>query len=165
MTEIKKAKEMENSNWKLGAVLVILSILTYLANYFDVLAVPAIVVSVSLSVFIGCVAMVQTFCYIDNESFNDNPGTFWFIYSSVNGVIMVCVIYALGMHMINEQLSLALLYGISPTLIPSIGVFLGDCGRIIVGRPSVIWGASTNYFLDNLCGGYILPHFWYKILV
>jgi hypothetical protein len=47
-------------------------------------------------------------------------------------------------------------------LIPSMGVLLGDHGRIIVGKKSVIWKASTNYFLDNLCGGYILPHFLFK---
>jgi CDP-diglyceride synthetase len=130
---------MVNSNWKFGIALVILSILTYLANYLDMLAVPAIVVNIGLSVFIGCVAMVQTLRYNDSDELSIyNPATFWLIYSSVNGVILVCVISALYKHLIDEQLSLALLYGISPMLIPSMGVLLGDHGRIIVGKKSVI---------------------------
>lgn len=128
---------MEKISLKFGIALEILGILSYLGNYYDVLAGPAIVMSISLSVFLGYVAMMQTF-HSGDISFS-NPGLFWLTYSSINGVVLICAIYATGMHLIGEQLSVSLIYGLAPTLVPSIGVFLGDCGRILIGKQSVIW--------------------------
>ena len=127
---------MEKINLKFGIALEILGILSYLGNYYDVLAGPAIVMSISLSVFLGYVAMMQTFH--TGHICISNPGLFWFSYSSINGVVLICAIYATGMHLISEQLSASLIYGLAPTLVPSIGVFLGDCGRILIGKQSVI---------------------------
>ena len=127
---------MEKINLKFGIALEILGILSYLGNYYDVLAGPAIVMSISLSVFLGYVAMMQTFH--TGHICISNPGLFWFSYSSINGVVLICAIYATGMHLISEQLSVSLIYGLAPTLVPSIGVFLGDCGRILIGKQSVI---------------------------
>jgi hypothetical protein len=127
---------MEKINLKFGIALEILGILSYLGNYYDVLAGPAIVMSISLSVFLGYVAMMQTF-HSGDISFS-NPGLFWLTYSSINGVVLICAIYAAGIHLVGEHLSVSLIYGLSPTLVPSIGVFLGDCGRILIGKQSAI---------------------------
>jgi hypothetical protein len=44
-----------------------------------------------------------------------------------------------GFGLIEDNLAISILTGLSPTLAPIMGVFLGDCGRIIIkAQPSVI---------------------------
>ena len=128
---------MEKINKKLGIALAIVSVISCVANYFNVLILPAIVASFAFSAFVGFVAMMQVYHYEDWNS--DNPGLFWFVYSAISGVVLIFVFYMVGFGLIEDNLAISILTGLSPTLAPIMGVFLGDCGRIIIkAQPSVI---------------------------
>ena len=128
---------MEKINKKLGIALAIVSVISCVANYFNVLILLAIVASFAFSAFVGFVAMMQVYHYEDWHC--DNPGLFWFVYSAISGVVLISVFYMVGFELIEHHLAISILMGLSPTLAPVMGVFLGDCGRIIIkAQPSVI---------------------------
>ena len=128
---------MKKINKKLGTVLAIVSIISCVANYFNVMVLPMVVASFAFSVFVSFVAMMQVYHY-ENWHCN-NPGIFWFAYSAISGVILISVFYAVGFELIENHLAISILTGISPTLAPVMGVFLGDCGRVLIKtQPSVI---------------------------
>jgi uncharacterized membrane-anchored protein len=128
---------MENINKKLGIILGFLSIISCIANYFNVLVLPATLASFVFSAFVGFIAMMQVYHY---ENWHDNnPGMFWFAYSAVSGVFLISVFYAVGFELISDQSTISILTGFSPTLLPTMGIFFGDIGRILFkGKPSVI---------------------------
>ena len=82
-------------------------------------------------------AMMETYHY--QSYHNENSSWFWFIFSAAFGVILVGNFYATGTRLINEQIGLALMMGLWPTILPVLGIFFGDIGRILFkGEPSVI---------------------------
>ena len=89
------------------------------------------------SAFVGFVAVAQV--YHHEEWHYDNPGLFWFVYSAISGVVLIFVFYAAGFELIEEHSAISILTGLSPTLMPVMGAFFGDIGRILFkGEPSVI---------------------------
>lgn len=120
---------MEKFDKIFGVALLIMSILSCVANYFNVLATPAIVVNLVLVGLIVIVAVMGTYNY--QPYHNHNPGKFWLIFCTVNGVILVGAFYALGCGLISQKCSLSIMVGPALSLIPYAGVLLGDCGRIL----------------------------------
>ena len=135
---IKLAKEMKKFNKTLGIILAILSIISFVANYFNVMDLPVTVVCFAFSVFVGFVAMMQVYHYQEWAT-DCNPGMFWFVYSATSGILLIGLVYATGFELIENQLAISIMTGFSPTLVPVIGIFVGDLGRIIIkSEPSVI---------------------------
>lgn len=124
-------------NKKLGIALAIMSILTMIATYSDILATPVIAVNIILGALISLLIMLKVYHY---RGFGEeNSGRFWFAYSAVCGVVMIAVIYATGTHLISNHLSLSLISGLFPTILPIIGIFFSNIGRILIkNEPSVI---------------------------
>ena len=124
-------------NKKLGIALAIMSFISSITVYFDVMTVLTIAVSVILAALISILAMLQV--YHHQEFGNQNSGIFWMCYSAIAGVIMIAIIYSTGLNLISDHLSLSLLSGMFPTILPAIGVLLGDIGRILFqGKSSTI---------------------------
>lgn len=126
---------MKKFNKWAGIILMIFSILSCVAIYFETIATPTLLITLGTSICISFVAMIQTYHYQPYQEYN--PGKFWFIFMVVNGIILVAILYATGLNVIDEDLSHSLLTGLSPTVIPAIGVFLGDTWRIIKGKTSI----------------------------
>jgi len=129
---------MKKINKKLGIILAISGILSGISNYFDVLATPILVASLLIAIFVAFIAMMQVYHY-QAWSTDCNPGTFWLVYSALGGAFFVFAFYAMGVKLISQSLSIAITMGILPILVPAIGLFLGNVGRILIkSEPSVI---------------------------
>ena len=120
---------MEKINKKLGTPLIIMSLVCVVANYFNVLAMLAFAVNLVVGCLVGVVAMMEVYHYQVCQG--HEPGWFWLVFSAIFGVILVATFYATGANLMNEHLSLSLMTGLSPALLPVIGVFFGDIGRIL----------------------------------
>ena len=121
---------MKQFNKKLGIALVIVSILSVTANYFSILVNPALAVSSFVGFLAGIVTMIQVYHYQPSQ--DHEPGWFWLAFSTVYGIVLVAVFYATGTNLMKEHLALSLMNGLSPALLPIIGVFFGDVGRILI---------------------------------
>ena len=129
---------MKKINKKLAIALAIVCMISCVANYFSLMVLPIVAVSFVFSAFVGFVAMMQVYTY-QSWAWDHNPGRFWFIYSAIIGVILISVFYAVGFGLIENHLGISVLTGLSPALAPVVGVFLGDCGRILFKtQPSVV---------------------------
>lgn len=121
---------MRKFNLFVGIALAILSVLTILANYFNVIPVIITGTTVALSALCGLIAMLQVYYWV--EYLEDyNPGRFWSIYSAIGGVICIVVLNAMGFHLVTEKFGASALYGLTGTLFPIIGLFIGDIGRVL----------------------------------
>ena len=128
---------MKKSNKKFAIALAIVCVISCIANYFNVMVLPVIVASFVLSAFVGFIAMMQVYHY--EEWHSDNPGSFWFVYSAVSGVVLISILYAVCLELVDNHLAISILTGLSPTLTPVMGIFLGNCGRILIkAQPSTI---------------------------
>lgn len=128
---------MRKVNRILAIVLAVICMVSCAGNYFSILAMPCIVVSFIFSVFIAFMAMMQVLNYQGCE--NHNPGLFWFVYSAVSGVALIVLFYGAGFKLIDEQFSTSLIIGLAPMILPILGVFVGDLGRILFnGDPSIV---------------------------
>ena len=137
-TEIKyQTNKMKKIDKKLGIALAILSVISCVANYFNVFANPVLVTNFILGVLAMTLAMMETYHY--REYYSQNSSWFWFIYSVVFGVVLIANFYATGLEWVNKQFGLSLMMGLWPTILPVLGVFFGDIGRILFkGEPTVI---------------------------
>ena len=127
---------MKRTNSKLAGALTIMSFLTIAALYFEFAAMVVLTIAVILAAFIAFVAMMGTYHYC---GYGYSSGLFWFAYSAVGGVIIIASIYAAGMQIVSDHLAYSLVMGLFPVIIPVIGVFLGDCGRVIFkAEPSAV---------------------------
>ena len=128
---------MRKTDKILGIALMIVSILSCVANYFGMLATSLLVAGFVVGIFVMAIAMMETYHY---QSYcYENSSWFWFIFSAAFGVILVGNFYATGIGLINERLGLSLSVGLSYAILPVLGVFFGDIGRILFkGEPSVI---------------------------
>lgn len=133
----KNSKKMRRINKRLGIVLAISGILSGIANYFNVLATPTLVTSLVIAAFVAFIVMMLIYNYQSYQEYN--PGTFWLVYSALGGAFFVFAFYAMGFNLISQSFSVAIAIGILPILLPTIGLFLGDCGRILLkSEPSAI---------------------------
>ena len=128
---------MKNFDKTLGIILAIVSILSCVANYFNVLTTLLLVTDFIVGIFATALSMMET--YQHQPYFNRNSGWFWFLYSVSFAIILVGIFYATGLELLSEDLGLSLMMGLSPTILPTLGIFFGDIGRILFkGEPSVI---------------------------
>ena len=128
---------MKKVDKNLGISLAIVSILSCVANYYEILAIPALVISFILGVLAMTLAMMEAYHY--QEYYNQNSSWFWLLYSVAFGIILTANFYATNLGLINEQLRSSIRIGLYPMILPVIGIFFGDIGRILFkGEPSVI---------------------------
>ena len=127
---------MKKTDVKFAGALTIMSLLTFAAFFFGIAATVVLTISVCLTAFIAFVAMMCTYHYC---GYGYSSGQFWFVYSAIGGVIIIASIYASGMQLVSDHLALSLVMGLFPVIVPVIGVFLGDCGRVIFkAEPSAV---------------------------
>ena len=126
---------MEKINKIFGFVLIIIGILSILANYYNVYPTIAVVVSMSFGGVLCIVSILQTYHYHHDH----NPGLWWFVFSAIDALILVAAFYAYGLEMMSEKLAISIMTGLAPLMLPVIGTFIGDVGRIIIkSEPSAI---------------------------
>ena len=125
----------------LGILLAICCLLTCIVNCFSeesdtvqVLSLILTVITLVVSLFIGFIAMVQVYNNVGEGVYM--PGIFWLVFSCVTGLILALLSCIMWMHLVDLDLSLSIFYGLSPALIPSIGVFIGDAVRRAQGKRS-----------------------------
>ena len=127
---------MESIDKNLGITLAIVSILSCVANYFNVFANPVLGINFVLGGFVMALAMMETYHYRKYDT--HNPSWFWFIFSAVIGVILIATLCATSLKLIDNHLGLSIM-GLSSGLLPCLGVFFGNIGRLIFkGESSVI---------------------------
>lgn len=124
-------EDLQKTNWRLGIVLTVFSIVTCMASYFDIAADVVLTITVVLSIAIGFIAMLQVY-NMGHWIRLETP--FWLVYSSTASVVLVILIYLTGLHLIGERLSSSLLMGLSPMIVPSIGYFIGNFARVVMGK-------------------------------
>jgi len=123
-------------NVKFAGALTITSLLTILALYFHVHPMAVLTFSMCLTMLISFIVMMSSYHY---NGYDFNDGQFWFVYSALGGVIIIALLYTNGVHIINPHLAESAILGLAPTTIPVIGLFIGDCGRVLIkNEPSVI---------------------------
>ena len=128
---------MEKFNKWSRFILSAFCILKGIASYYDILSTPILSVTLGLSAIVSSITMLQTYNYQEYETHNSS--LLWLIFSALNGTIIVATLYAIGCKAINEQVCKAILMGLSPAIFPVIGLFLGNCGRILIkSEPSTI---------------------------
>jgi len=125
----KTNKKMKKINVIFAGALTAMSLLTIGAFYFQVLPMIVLTITYCFSAFIAFAVMMSVYHY---NGYDVNIGQYWLAYSAMGGVIIIALLYATGMHFINAHLAESIIVGMSPTTVPVIGLFLGDCGRIIV---------------------------------
>jgi len=128
---------MENFDKKFGIALVVMSTLSCFANVFDTMPTPLMVANFVLGIFALVLTMMKTYHY--QSYYNQNSSWFWFTFSAVTGVILVAIIYGTGLEVINQRVGFALISGLFPMMLPVLGIFIGDVGRILLrGETSAI---------------------------
>lgn len=127
---------MKKNNRILATVLAVASIIFGLVVYFDKLSTLPVVMVTVVSGVISFIAMMQVFNY--QEWWGSNPANFWLAVSGVAAAILVFSSYAIGFNQIFEHIWIAFAAVCCPMILPVIGVFLGNCGRILK-RESAIW--------------------------
>lgn len=125
---------MKNFNWIFGVVLAIVSILTIMANYFNVVTLFVTIVDAMLSVSFGFIAMLQVYHYQSLQ--NHNPGKFWLIYSTCGGVVLIGVCYASIFNLVSKRFAVSTMIGLTSILIPIFGVLIGDIARVLTKSES-----------------------------
>lgn len=118
---------MKKFNVWIGMALAIVSILVMAAIYFNVIATVAFIANLCFGVFVGFIAMMQTYYYKDYHEYN--PTTFWFMYSLVASVVIVIFIFAMGGYNSHQELCISVIKGGYSTVIPGFGLFLGYVGK------------------------------------
>lgn len=116
----------------MGIILGILCFISCVANYFGVFVFLAIAAVFSL--FVAFFAMRQVYQY--QKSTGYNPGYFWEIYTICFGFIILYALCTSGFEKTENHVGIAIVTGLIPTLIPLLGAFLGDFGRVLIKSES-----------------------------
>ena len=127
ITTQKTNKKMKKFNKIVGSFLVIVSIVSCIASYFNVLLLSAI--TLTLAIFVCAIAMVQEYYYgSDNEY---DPGVFWIIYSVIGILVGATVKCAIKLEILEDTFSQPLMMGVLIMVMPMFGVFFGMIGRML----------------------------------
>ena len=132
---------MLKTNKKWGMILAVLCIISCVTNMFNMLSLPvglpAIVMSFAFSAFVAFIAMMQTYQHEDRHC--NSHTRFWLIYSAVSGIIVIVAFCAYGFNLIENHISASIMIGLIPALMPIIGVFFGNFGRVFLkGKPAAV---------------------------
>ena len=117
-------------NKMLGCILILLSILCVLANYYDILRIPAIILGLLAAIAIAVVVCKRVYEYRSRFMGSDHK-IWWLTFTSIAAFILVIVFYGLGFDLITVKLAKSLLIGLAPMLIPILGVGIGLIIRFI----------------------------------
>lgn len=118
-------------------ILVGFSILVGIAIYFDTLVIPAIVVGAAASVIVGFIVMMQVYNY-EEWGWDYNPSLYWSCFAGVAAVILLGIFIAAGFNVMSKQLLPTMVAEACPFIVPVLGVFLGNIGRVLRGK-SAVW--------------------------
>lgn len=114
---------MKKANYWFGIVLLIMSILTASATYFNVVATPVLIFGLCCAGFVGFVAMMQTYHY---EKWHEyNPCKFWIINTTLAIPIIIVFFFGSAVEIFDQKIAQPMVYGGIISAIPGIGVFLG----------------------------------------
>ena len=118
-------------------VIVVVSILMGTAIGFDTLVIPAIVVGAAASVIVGFIVMMQVYNY-EEWGWDYNPSLYWSCFAGVAAVILLGIFIAAGFNVMSKQLLPTMVAEACPFIVPVLGVFLGNIGRVLRGK-SAVW--------------------------
>lgn len=121
---------MKKGNLILVGILIILGILTGVARYFNVLLVPALVVSFVFAAFVVFVVTMEVY----NHDYEDNPKKWWGIYGGIVATLFVVYILLDNYSKIPDVILVPFCYVIAIMIIPVFGIFLGMVARAITGK-------------------------------
>ena len=120
-------------------ILVGFSILVGIAIYFDTLVIPAIVVGATVSVIVGFIVMMQVYNYDDEDwGWDYKPALYWSCIAVIAAVILLGDFIAAECDVINKKYLLTMVAELCPFIVPLLGVFLGNIGRVLRGK-SAVW--------------------------
>ena len=130
----KLMETIKKFNRKAGVVLAILSILSGIAIYIGIDAI--LYASIAVSAIIAIIALLQVF---NTELWLQemNPTSQWLIIAAIAGIICIATLFATGTQAIPIKLGQAIFLGATPLMIPLLGAFLGNTGRILWNKPSL----------------------------
>ena len=120
---------MKKFNIIAGIILLIASILTALAWYFNVLPNTALIVTGVIAAIVVFIAALEHFYHREWHEYN--PGQFWSVWSAILAVIAVIVLYLRGFEVLDSHLAGAIITGAAFSVVPIVGVFFGDLGKVI----------------------------------
>lgn len=128
-------EKQKKVNVILGAILAALSVL-YIVSTLVVplqsLAKPILIIGLCVSAIIAVLAIPQVYHYQSYDSFN--AGWFWFLYACIGAVLWVVSWYLYGFNVLDKMLATSILMGLVPSVLPVLGVFIGDVGRAFKGE-------------------------------
>jgi len=140
---------MKKFNIVVGIILLIASILTALACYFNVLPKMAMIVTGVIAAVVMFIATLQQFNYREWHEYN--PGKFWSVWSCIVCAITVVVLYLCGFEVLDQHLAGAIIIGGTFSGVPIIGVFFGELGECIHGirHSALLWQLENFLYLKS----------------
>lgn len=119
-------------NKVLAGILIVLSLLTILTDYYDNGFVPVLFLAIGIcaGVTVSIIVGLRVHSYRSRFMGPDHK-IWWLTFSSVAAFILVIVFYGLGFDLVTVKLAKSLLIGLSPMLIPILGVGIGLIIRFI----------------------------------
>ena len=120
---------MKKANYWFSGVLWIISILTAIATYFNIVATPTLIVGICCSLFVGFVAMMQSYHY--EEWHEDNPRTFWAFHAGIAAAIIVIFFFGAGVKIFDQEVAQPMVYCGIVAAIPGLGDFFGYAGKML----------------------------------
>lgn len=123
MKKMKKTWEMKTWNWVLGGLLIALSILTSLADWFNWSCFELILIVTTI--LVGITTIVVTFQYHGYDEWHEyNPRKFWISYSIISAFVCFgIVVVSLNSNLLDPSLSY-FMYLAFP-VVPIVGVVGG----------------------------------------
>lgn len=130
-------EKQKKVNVVLGAILAAISILYIVSALVSpAIAKPILIIGLCISAFISILIIPQVYHYQSYDSFN--AGWFWFLYACIGAVLWVVSWYLYGFNILNKMLATSILMGFVPTVIPVLGVFVGDVARAFRGEEMTV---------------------------
>ena len=120
---------MKKNNRILATVLAVTSIIFGLVVYFDKLSTLPVVMVIVVSGVISLIAMMEVFNYQD--WWESNPTDFWVTVAAVSAAIIVLATFIIGLDGFMGHLWMSIAAMCCPMFVPVLGVFVGNCGRVL----------------------------------
>ena len=132
-------EKQKKLNVILGSILVALSALYIVSTMvvpLQVIAKPVLIIGLCVSAITAVLTIPQVYHYQSCDSFN--AGWFWFLYTCIGGVLWVVSWYLNGFNILYKILATSIQMGFVPSIIPVIGVFIGDFCRAFKGETMTV---------------------------
>lgn len=119
-------------NWVLSFLLILVCAWSVRANYRNVDAMAAIIVSNAYGLLLSIVVILQVYNYQDYRGYN--PCSWWFVLSAISWLILAVTFELLGFGQISIRLSKALMMGMPCMSWPFVAIILAKIGNRIKWR-------------------------------